>query len=41
MLGGMIVDDPKTKELDLGDKLILSTGTELDPSKDNGKATDN
>ena len=39
MLGGMIVDDPKTKELDLGDKLVLSTGTELDPSKDNGKAT--
>jgi DNA-binding beta-propeller fold protein YncE/plastocyanin len=39
MLGAMIVDDPKTKELDLGEKLTLNTGTELDPSKANGKAT--
>ncbi|MGI9010691.1 MAG: multicopper oxidase domain-containing protein [Nitrososphaeraceae archaeon] len=39
MLGAMIVDDPKTTGLDLGNKLTLSTGTELDPSKENGKAT--
>ena len=30
MLGAMIVDDPKTEGLDLGDKLSLSTGTTLD-----------
>jgi DNA-binding beta-propeller fold protein YncE len=39
MLGGMIVDDPKTKELDLGNKLTLNTRTELDPSEENGFAT--
>ncbi len=39
MLGGMIVDDPKTEELDLGDKLTLNTGTLLDPSEANALAT--
>ena len=39
MLGGMIVDDPETKELDLGNKLTLNTRTELDPSEENGLAT--
>ena len=39
MFGAIIVDDPKTEGLDLGNKLSLSTGTTLDPSKDNGKAT--
>ena len=39
MLGGMIVDDPKTEELDLGDKLTLNTGTVLDPSEANALAT--
>ena len=39
MFGAIIVDDPNTEGLDLGDKLSLSTGTTLDPSKDNGKAT--
>jgi DNA-binding beta-propeller fold protein YncE len=39
MFGGMIVDDPKTKALDLGDKLTLNTQKELDPSEDNALAT--
>ncbi len=39
MFGGMIVDDPKTKELDLGNKLTLNTQKELDPSEDNALAT--
>ena len=39
MLGGMIVDDPETKELDLGNKLTLNTRTELDPNEENGFAT--
>jgi len=39
MLGGMIVDDPNTTALDLGDKLRLSTGVELDPTNENGVAT--
>jgi YVTN family beta-propeller protein len=39
MLGGMIVDDPKTEELDLGDKLTLNTRAELDLSEPNAIAT--
>ena len=39
MLGGMIVDDPETKELDLGNKWTLNTRTELDPNEENGLAT--
>jgi DNA-binding beta-propeller fold protein YncE len=39
MLGAMIVDDPETKELDLGNKLTLNTQTVLDPSEENGLAT--
>jgi DNA-binding beta-propeller fold protein YncE len=39
MFGGMIVDDPKTNALDLGDKLRLSTGVDLDPTNENGIAT--
>ena len=39
MMGGMIVDDPQTKELDLGNKLTLNTRVELDPSEENGLAT--
>jgi YVTN family beta-propeller protein len=37
MFGGMIVDDPTTKGLDLGEQLSLSTGTELDPIDKTGK----
>src|SRR5918993_1482439 len=39
MFAGMIVDDPNTKALDLGDKLRLSTGVDLDPTNENGVAT--
>ncbi|HXW12245.1 MAG TPA: beta-propeller fold lactonase family protein, partial [Nitrososphaeraceae archaeon] len=39
MLGGVIADDPRTSALDLGDKLSLSTGVDLDPNNKNGVAT--
>lgn len=39
MFAGMIVDDPNTQALDLGDKLRLSTGVDLDPTNENGVAT--
>jgi YVTN family beta-propeller protein len=41
MFGGMIVDDPKTNGFDLGEKLRLSTGTELDPINEEGKVNEN
>jgi YVTN family beta-propeller protein len=37
MFGGMIVDDPKTRGLDLGEELTLSTGDVLDPIDASGK----
>ncbi len=38
MFGGVIVDDPTTVGLDLGEQLSLSTGAELDPIDETGKA---
>jgi DNA-binding beta-propeller fold protein YncE len=41
MLGGMIVDDPQTRGLDIGEELTLSTSDVLDPIDDtSGKADD-
>ncbi len=41
MFGGMIVDDPSTEGLDLGEQLSLSTGTDLDPIDETGNQNDN
>ncbi len=37
MLGGMIVDDPSTNGYDIGEKLSLSAGGELDPINEIGE----